>query len=112
LTDCTRLVDFAAGEDFNMSKFDNLISIMQDARKLLAIPGNDFCYSSWKGEKEALEEVDGIINRLHQELLSDKLTLKVLFAPTGPIQEVSMSNGWSETYLKLAENFDNEIAKF
>lgn len=95
-----------------MSKFDNLISILQDARKLLAIPDNDFCWSSWENEKEALEEVDSIIDRLNQEIFSDKLTLEVLFAPTGPIQEVSLSSDWAETYLKLAENFDNEIAKF
>jgi hypothetical protein len=26
----------------------------------------------------------------------------VLFLPTGPIQEVSISSGWSEDYLRLA----------
>jgi hypothetical protein len=33
-------------------------------------------------------------------------TLSMYFAPTGPIQEISISNGWSEIYLKLSEQFD------
>ena len=28
------------------------------------------------------------------------------FAPTGPLQEISISNGWSEMFLKLAEQYD------
>lgn len=31
----------------------------------------------------------------------------ILFAPTGPVQEISLSNGWAETFLKLAEEFDS-----
>lgn len=31
----------------------------------------------------------------------------VLFAPTGPIQEVSLTSGWANPFLKVAERFDN-----
>jgi hypothetical protein len=30
----------------------------------------------------------------------------ILFAPTGPLQEIAIANGWSETYLKLSEELD------
>jgi len=30
----------------------------------------------------------------------------ILFAPTGAIQEVALANGWSDTYMKLAEEYD------
>ena len=30
----------------------------------------------------------------------------ILFAPTGPIQEIAISNGWHDPYMKLAEEFD------
>jgi hypothetical protein len=36
--------------------------------------------------------------------------IEVLFAPTGPIQEVSMSSGWSREFLRLAERFDEAYA--
>jgi hypothetical protein len=30
----------------------------------------------------------------------------VLFAPTGPLQELSLSSGWADDFLKLASRFD------
>ncbi|WP_194814929.1 hypothetical protein [Nocardia sp. XZ_19_385] len=33
-------------------------------------------------------------------------TLVVLFAPTGPLQDLSISSGWAERYLELAARFD------
>jgi hypothetical protein len=41
----------------------------------------------------------------------DKDTLKMHFCVTGPIQETSMANGWSDRYLELAAIFDKEIEK-
>ena len=32
--------------------------------------------------------------------------LAMLFAPTGPIQEISMANNWSKEYLALSEQVD------
>ncbi|HEX8181606.1 MAG TPA: hypothetical protein VF525_18845 [Pyrinomonadaceae bacterium] len=36
--------------------------------------------------------------------------MEVLFAPTGPMQEVSLSSGWGEEFLALAERFDEAMA--
>ena len=36
------------------------------------------------------------------------MVIRVLFAPTGPIQEVSLSSGWGHEFIKLAERFDKE----
>jgi hypothetical protein len=35
--------------------------------------------------------------------------LRVLFAPTGPIQEVSVSSGWGDAFLELADRFDDAM---
>jgi len=32
---------------------------------------------------------------------------QILFAPTGPLQEIALANGWSEVYLRLSESFDH-----
>ena len=32
---------------------------------------------------------------------------QVLFAPTGPLQEISMANGWSDVYIMLSSVFDD-----
>ena len=38
--------------------------------------------------------------------------LDYLFLPTGPLQEISMANGWSDEYLVLAERFDDVSGKY
>ena len=36
--------------------------------------------------------------------------MQVLFAPTGPIQEVSLSSGWENDFIELANRFDDAVA--
>jgi len=31
---------------------------------------------------------------------------KIMWAPTGPLQEIAMANGWSEAYIELSSEFD------
>jgi hypothetical protein len=82
------------------------LKVLQDTRALLARPENDFAWSSWPDAKTALKEIDALIGSLSQGSLPDPQQLAVLFAPTGPIQEVSLSSGWGETFLQLAERID------
>jgi hypothetical protein len=35
--------------------------------------------------------------------------LQTLFAPTGPLQETSMSGGWADEFLALSDRFDKAI---
>ena len=37
--------------------------------------------------------------------------LKLLFAPTGSIQEVSISSGWGQEFLSLSARFDEVIKR-
>jgi hypothetical protein len=88
-------------------EFIELKTIFLEARKLLERPGNDFLWSKWSGPREALAEIDQIIAEITEgESLRSRLSLAVLFAPTGSIQEVSMSNGWGDEFLDLASRFD------
>ncbi|MFF5235251.1 hypothetical protein [Dactylosporangium sp. NPDC000521] len=36
--------------------------------------------------------------------------LSILFAPTGPIQEVAISSGWGDAFLEPADRFDAAVA--
>ena len=83
-----------------------LVAVLQAARRLLARPSNDFVWSDWSGPDAALAEVDRLISRIRQGDLPPQLEVSVLFAPTGPIQEVSLSSGWAQTFLALGERFD------
>ncbi len=50
------------------------------------------------------------LHRLSQETLRDGPTLSCC-APTGSIQEVSVSSGWGEEFLAVSERFDAVIKR-
>lgn len=93
-----------------MPSIVKLISIFEDARALIGCCGNDFSWTSWAGREGAIEELAGILSALRSGVLPDALSLEVLFAPTGPVQEVSLSSGWGGEFLALAERFDEATA--
>jgi hypothetical protein len=94
-----------------MNKEGELIAVLKDARALLAKPDNDYSWSSWESAKDALEEIDGLIADLRNGPIPDFDDVRVLFLPTGPIQEVSLSSGWGDEFLKLAERADAAIKR-
>ena len=88
------------------NKFENLVTVLREARNLLASPDNDFSYSSWMDTEAAIQEIDDLRLQVESGTLPPRVDLDVLFAPTGPIQEVSVSSGWGQDFLRLAARFD------
>jgi hypothetical protein len=88
-----------------------LIKVLNKTREFLLRPENDFAWSDWDDSQDALEELDTLISRLEKKNLPNKLELSVLFAPTGPVQEVSVSSGWGDEFLILANEFDAALAE-
>ena len=89
---------------------DELTQVLTEARRLLALPENDLTYSGWSDADEALAEIDSLIATVRGGELP-RFTLQALFAPTGPIQETSLSSGWSQSFLALAERFDAALER-
>src|SRR6185503_12553278 len=93
-----------------MPSLKKLISVFEETRKLLALPDNNFAWSSWDDREDALAEIDTILSSLRSGSLPGERTMQVLFAPTSPIQEVSLSSGWANDFIELADLFDNAVA--
>ena len=89
-----------------MSDLAALLDIFYRARDLVALPNNDFAWSSWPNSDAALAEIDGIIAQLRRGELPDEMQMIMMFAPTGRMQELSMSSGWGNRFLQLASEFD------
>ena len=83
-----------------------LADVLRDARALLARSEHDFASSGWEGASAALAELDCQIAAVESGPLPPRLALAVLFAPTGPLQEVSISSGWGREFLTLAARYD------
>jgi hypothetical protein len=88
-----------------------LADVLREAIVWLRRPDNDFAWSGWDDAEEAVSELSGHIATLEAGRLPPKLDLTVLFAPTGPIQEVSISSGWGDEFLALAERFDRAASR-
>jgi hypothetical protein len=88
---------------------DTLLDVMLEARRLIALPDNDFSWSSFIDQEAALDEIDASIESLRA---GDTKTggTGVLFLPTGPIQEVSLSSGWGDEFVALANRYDAAVA--
>jgi hypothetical protein len=104
----TARVPCNAVQGVTMARLEGVIAVMSEIRDLLALSGHDFAWSSWRDQEAALAEIDGLIRQLRHGSLPD---LAHLFAPTGPIQEVSVSSGWGDRFLALAERLDRELSK-
>jgi hypothetical protein len=91
------------------SKHKKLIAVLREAREYLARPDNDFAWSSWEDTAAALREIDSLIERIEAGHLPERSAVEVLFLPTGPIQEVSVSSGWGQAFLRVADRFDAAV---
>lgn len=59
---------------------------------------------------ESLEVITHAIKYFHnQEHITYPEDIVFQYLPTGPLQELSMSNGWDKVYLLLSEDFDRTI---
>ena len=83
-----------------------LADVLHSARELLSLPDNDFLWSSWPDQDAAVAEIDSLLALLDAGKLPDRLHVSMLFAVTGPIQEVSLSSGWADVFISVADRFD------
>jgi hypothetical protein len=94
-----------------MTPAEQMIGILEEAKRLIALPENDFSWSSWRDAAEALGELDGYIAQLRAGMKPDTLQMSVVFTVTGPMQELSLSSGWGDAFIELADRFDAVLAK-
>lgn len=58
-----------------------------------------------------INKLDLEINNLQSRNYKTISNINGLFIPTGTLQEVSISNGWGDEFLTLAEQFDHHYEK-
>jgi hypothetical protein len=83
-----------------------LANVLRSAAELLSSPDNDFAWSSWANQAAAVAEVEALLALVEAGELPDRTSISVLFAPTGPIQEVSLNSGWADVFMSLAERYE------
>jgi hypothetical protein len=79
---------------------EQVTSLLAELRVLLARDENDFAWSRWNDSKVALADFDAVV--------ASGNTQKLLYflAPTGSLQEVSLSSGWGEEFVQIANTIE------
>jgi hypothetical protein len=88
---------------------EKLISILEKIKEYLLV-SDDSDWSS-KTPNEIIIELDESIQNLREKGVCETMLLKVLFAPTGDIQETALISEWHAKYIKLSSEFDKIITK-
>ena len=87
------------------SQWEELVGVLRETRVFIAREDADFSWSGWEGQTEALSDLDAIIDLARHRNL-DVSAMSYFYAPTGRLQEVSLSSGWADEFLALADRFD------
>jgi hypothetical protein len=85
-----------------------LLEVLRQAKALISCPGNDFVRAwPWHDLDVAIREIDFKISLIETQPEPDTHVVGDLFVPTGVLQELSLANGWSGEFMKLAEDFES-----
>jgi hypothetical protein len=86
-----------------------LALVLRRIVRLLGRKGTDVVWSGYASAADLRGEVERYLLMIEAGQAFDDeefLGLRVLFAPTGPLQETSISSGWAREFLDLAARFD------
>ena len=82
---------------------------MKEVKEIIDSPNTDVTWSRYNTAEEVIKDLASCIEQLKQKDKSVIEKLKILFAPTGVFQEISIDSGWSDKYLELANRFDEVL---
>lgn len=88
-------------------EIEKLISALEDT--IAFLQNSESSLWSYASAKEIIVKLEAEVARARSLKSVDTETLKMLFAPTGVIQETSIDNGWGKEFLRIAEVVDRFI---
>lgn len=88
----------------------SVIEIIDEAETLMKMHPGDYAWSSWIDDEQAFGELDAILARLREGDVP-AFQLSVIFAVTGPMQELAIQSGWGDEFIALADRLDTALAK-
>jgi len=74
---------------------------------LLSQPSADICWTRYETADEVIEELQTIESQILQNDNAAIKRLLHLLAPTGALQEISISSGWGYEFLDIAASLES-----
>jgi hypothetical protein len=94
------------------NRANEMVETLEEVKLLVARSVN----SPWSTQEprmliQALEREIACLRTKGRLRWFGKRKLKILFAPTGDLQETSLSGGWADEFLALSSRFDAALEK-
>lgn len=99
-------INIITGKIIYYNDFQKVADILKQIKEFIK-SGLDTSWAGYENADQLLAELNKDIEQIED---CDFITLEKVrteFLPTSTYQEISISNGWSDNYLKLSEDFDN-----
>ncbi|MCJ7649999.1 MAG: hypothetical protein MUP85_15415 [Candidatus Lokiarchaeota archaeon] len=90
-------------------KINNVINVLKKTKAIIKNTTTDVAWSRFENEEGVIEALDDHMEKLISHDFSAIWDLILFFAPTGSLQEISISSGWGDDYLTLASECDTAI---
>jgi len=87
-------------------EFEKVAAIVAEVIGHLSTDSADFTHSSFPSKSQAIATFVSLEGRVREHDTSALYELQTYFLPTGDLQEIAISSGWSRRYLKLASHFE------
>jgi hypothetical protein len=94
-----------------MPDVQKLLGVFEKVRELVTRHDNDFSWAWWDDCDSALREIDPILEALRQGTMPVSNAFASLFLPTSGLQELSLSSGWGDEFVEVANEFDAAMAE-
>lgn len=91
---------------------ESLIALLTEVRERVSSSDANAFVSwtvDWEDVDEALSEIDALLESVRSGRVPRR-ALGLLFAPTAPLQDLSIAAGWADEYLALAARGDRAMA--
>lgn len=76
---------------------------------LLKMPDTDVVWSSYDTPGEAVRELEALRPKILAGDPEATARMRLLVAPTGDLQEISISSGWGEEFLGIADAIEKSL---
>lgn len=74
--------------------------------ELLECPDVDVIWSSYDNPEQVISDIKTIENSILNGDIKAIDKMKFLLAPTGDLQEISISSGWGDEFLEIADTIE------
>jgi hypothetical protein len=89
-----------------MTRSEQLCEVITDLVHILRTGEHDTSWSSYRLTDDAVAELEQLKERIQRGDRTAEQRLRELFLPTGALEEIAVSSGWSGAWVELTEKID------